>query len=64
MGQSRTLIHKSPARGLNHNMSAYIDAMQNRVAGLGHSKTMETLKENHELPGRKDKLKRRSFSLV
>jgi Putative peptidoglycan binding domain len=34
MGQSRTLIHKSPAKGLNHKMSTYIDAMQNRVSGL------------------------------
>ncbi|MFY0619980.1 peptidoglycan-binding protein [Shimia sp.] len=34
MGESRILIHKSPAKGLNHKMSAYIDAMQNRVSGL------------------------------
>ena len=34
LGKSRTLIHKSPRRGLNHNMSAYIDAMQNRASGL------------------------------
>jgi len=35
MGQSRILIHQSPARGLNHKMAAYIDALQNRVSGLG-----------------------------
>lgn len=35
MGQSRNLAHKSPAKGLNHNMACYIDAMQNRVPGSG-----------------------------
>ncbi|UWQ92407.1 peptidoglycan-binding protein [Rhodobacteraceae bacterium M382] len=35
LGASRTLIHKSPRKGLNHNMAAYIDAMHNRISGLG-----------------------------
>ncbi|MFL4470688.1 peptidoglycan-binding protein [Tateyamaria armeniaca] len=34
-GQSMTLRHASPKSGLNHDMDAYIDALNNRKPGLG-----------------------------
>lgn len=33
-GQTRKLVHKNPKSGLNHNMAAYIDALENRRPGL------------------------------
>lgn len=33
-GQTRQLIHKNRKRGLNHNMTAYIDALENQKPGL------------------------------
>ncbi|WP_299724779.1 peptidoglycan-binding protein [uncultured Tateyamaria sp.] len=35
MGQTSILRHKSPRGGLNHNMDAYIDALNNRKPNLG-----------------------------
>ena len=34
MGQTRTLIHSKPKRGLNHNMDAYLDALAHPKPGL------------------------------
>ncbi|MEO0379008.1 MAG: peptidoglycan-binding protein [Pseudomonadota bacterium] len=34
LGQTRTLRHTSPKAGLNHNMDAYIDALENRQPNL------------------------------
>ncbi|MEM6371802.1 MAG: peptidoglycan-binding protein [Pseudomonadota bacterium] len=34
-GQTRILKHASPTSGLNHNMAAYIDALDNRKPNLG-----------------------------
>ncbi|MEP2533265.1 peptidoglycan-binding protein [Shimia sp.] len=34
IGSSRTLIHKSRKFGMNHKMSAYIDALENQASGL------------------------------
>ena len=33
-GQIKKLIHKKRKRGLNHNMKAYIDALENQAPGL------------------------------
>ena len=35
LGQTRTLRHKNPKAGLNHDMDAYIDALNNRKPYLG-----------------------------
>jgi hypothetical protein len=34
LGQTRTLRHNKPKQGLNHDMDAYIDALDNRAPNL------------------------------